>query len=290
MDQKHNWLSISELAQICGISRQTLIYYDKHDIFKPGYIDEKGYRYYSLYQLPFLREICSLKGDKVSLKEIIDNLHSRNLDNTMELLLSNKQNIEKELAELQQKLNILNERIKYYEFIKTVQQHQNRPYIAQFSERKIMFRSWSTEDVDRREMHMTHMILRRECNQNDIPLAWGWGARYPMDSVISRNYLHGAGGYVNIPAEYTERLNHIPDSQIITAPAGFYACIVKYSMPYETDYLDTLRSWIEENHYIIIGDALDECMLDTTFYTEEHPKDFSQLSIPVNLPGTSIDS
>ena len=61
-------------------------------------------------------------------------------------------------------------------------------------------------------------------------------------------------------------------------------------MPYETDYLDTLRSWIEENHYIIIGDALDECMLDTTFYTEEHPKDFSQLSIPVNLPGTSIDS
>ena len=127
MDQKNNWLSISELAQICGISRQTLIYYDKHDIFKPGYIDEKGYRYYSLYQLPFLREICSLKGDKVSLKEIIDNLHSRNLDNTMELLLSNKQNIEKELSELQQKLNILNERIKYYEFIKAVQQHQNRP-------------------------------------------------------------------------------------------------------------------------------------------------------------------
>ena len=33
MDQKNNWLSISELAQICGISRQTLIYYDKHDIY-----------------------------------------------------------------------------------------------------------------------------------------------------------------------------------------------------------------------------------------------------------------
>lgn len=284
MNQMNNWLTISELAHICGISRQTLIYYDKHDIFKPGYIDDKGYRYYSLYQLPFLREICSLKGDNVSLKEIIDNLHNRNLNNTIDLLLSNRENMEKELAELQQKLNILNARLDYYEVVKEVRKRPALPYITQCPERKIMFLPWDTTNMNRREMHLTHMKLRRECINHNIPLAWGWGALFPKDSVINRDYLQDAGGYINIPTEYIEKANQ-SDAKIMTAPAGFYACIAKYGMPYEMDHMEILRNWIEQNHYTIIGDALDECMLDTTFYTEENERDFCQISIPVILPG-----
>ena len=200
MNQTNNWLTISELAHICGISRQTLIYYDKHNIFKPGYIDDKGYHYYSLYQLPFLREICSLKGDNVSLKEIIDNLHNRNLNTTIELLLSNRQNMEKELGELQQRLNVLNARLDYYEVVKEVKKRPALPYITQCPERKIMFLPWDTTNMNRREMHLTHMKLRRECISHNIPLAWGWGALFPKESVINRDYLNGAGGYMLLPA------------------------------------------------------------------------------------------
>ena len=50
-----NLLSISKMAKIHNISRQTLIYYDQMDIFKPAYIDEKGYRFNREVQIPFLR-------------------------------------------------------------------------------------------------------------------------------------------------------------------------------------------------------------------------------------------
>lgn len=288
MKQRNQWLSISEMAQICGISRQTLIYYDKHNIFKPGYIDDKGYRYYSLYQLPFLREICSLKGDDVFLKEIIDNLKHRNLDNVLELLHSNHQKLEQELKEVQQKLNILNARLEYYDLVKKIQRRPPKPYITQCPERKIMFLPWDAEQIGRREMHYTHMKLRQECVQHGIPLAWGWGALFPKSSVVRRDYFAGAGGYINIPSAYIEKAIE-SDIEIKTIPGGFYACFAKYGMPYETDHMEILRSWIEKNHYIIIGDALDECMLDTTFYTEQHKRDFCQISIPVRLPGSYSD-
>ena len=63
MNTKHEdaTLTISEMARICRVSRQTLIYYDKNNIFKPVYTNKNGYRLYSIYQIPFLREICALK-------------------------------------------------------------------------------------------------------------------------------------------------------------------------------------------------------------------------------------
>ena len=44
-----NFLSISEIAELHNISRQTLIYSDKIEPFKSDHVDEHGYRYYSTY-------------------------------------------------------------------------------------------------------------------------------------------------------------------------------------------------------------------------------------------------
>lgn len=284
MNTQSNWISISEMARICGISRQTLIYYDKHDIFKPGYIDENGYRYYSLYQIPFLREITALKNEHVSLKEIIDNLHSRNLDNMLSLLTSAKTNIQSQIADLQIKLNDINTKINYYTCIREALLHNDTPYLTELPERNILFCKWETEHVDRREMHFSHMKLRRFCMQNNIPVAGGFGALLPYSSLLGGNYTKNAGAYINLSKEYIKKARTLPissDMEIITIPANTCACITKYGMPYETDHLETLLGWIETNYYHIAGPALDECMLDTTFYTEEHQKDFCQIAIPI---------
>lgn len=47
------YFSISEMASIHGVSRQTLIYYDKIELFQPVHIDENGYRFYAAEQIPF---------------------------------------------------------------------------------------------------------------------------------------------------------------------------------------------------------------------------------------------
>lgn len=283
MNPETNWLSISEMANTCGVSRQTLIYYDKHDIFKPGYVDENGYRYYSLYQIPFLREICALKCENVSLKEIVDNLRDRNVENVSDLLLSNRENIKKELEDLQRKMDVIDVRLNYYNIIKEAQSHGYAPYLSTAPGRIILFSKWETEDMGRKEMHFTHMRLRRFCNDHDIPIAWGFGAYFSKESLETEQYFKHAGGYINIPKEYEETLRSInlKDFEVMSLPPCDCVCMCKYGMPYETEHLDKLKQWVKDNNYIVAGPALDECMLDTTFYTDEHQKDFCQVKIPI---------
>lgn len=283
MGNENNWLSISEMANTCGISRQTLIYYDKHDIFKPGYVDENGYRYYSLYQIPFLREICALKCENVSLKEIVDNLQERNVDNVTELLISNRENIKKELEDLQRKMDVIDVRLKYYDIVKEAQTHGNTPYLSDAPGRIILFSQWETAEMGRKEMHFTHMRLRRFCNDHDIPIAWGFGAYFSKESMENEAYFTKAGGYINIPKEFEEKLRSIDlgEFEVISLPPCQTVCMCKYGMPYETEHLDNLRQWLKDNGYHVAGPALDECMLDTTFYTDEHQKDFCQIKIPI---------
>ena len=51
-----------EIAKLSGLSKQTILFYDKKGILKPDYVDpDNGYRYYSADQLDFLDNISMLK-------------------------------------------------------------------------------------------------------------------------------------------------------------------------------------------------------------------------------------
>ena len=43
-------LRIGEFSKLSGVPIRTLRYYDEIDLFKPIYVNEKGYRYYSYHQ------------------------------------------------------------------------------------------------------------------------------------------------------------------------------------------------------------------------------------------------
>lgn len=47
-------LTISEVAELSGITRSNLLYYDEIDILKPAYRGENNYRLYSYQQLELL--------------------------------------------------------------------------------------------------------------------------------------------------------------------------------------------------------------------------------------------
>lgn len=275
-------LTISEMANICRISRQTLIYYDKHDVFKPEYMDEKGYRYYSIYQVPYLREICALKNNNLSLREIVENFQNRNIKNTQDLLRLKKQNLEEEIADLQLKLKSIEERLAYYDYAKQEMTRVNQPYIREFPERKILFCPWDTDDMNRSHMHYTHMKLRNRCNEFQIKIDRGWGAMLRKATIHTAHPYREAGAYINLPPDF-ENIYGIPEGHYLVIPAGTFACMCKYGMPYELEYVNQLFQWIEQQGYTVTGDILDECMLDTTFYTEDQKKDFCQIQIPVEI-------
>lgn len=61
MSIKDNYFFAKELAELHKISKQTLIFYDKKNILKPAFIDNNGYRMYSLKQYFILDIILDLK-------------------------------------------------------------------------------------------------------------------------------------------------------------------------------------------------------------------------------------
>lgn len=56
-----NYFSVSELAALGNVSRQTILYYDKHNLLKPNFIDSNGYRYYHFKEYLILEIILNFR-------------------------------------------------------------------------------------------------------------------------------------------------------------------------------------------------------------------------------------
>ena len=80
-------LTVGEMAKLAGISRQTLIYYDREGVFRPSSVNhETGYRYYTADQLETLVNILSLREAGVPLREIRAHMAARTAEGTAALL------------------------------------------------------------------------------------------------------------------------------------------------------------------------------------------------------------
>lgn len=275
---KKKKLTISEMAKINGITRQRLIYYDKNGIFQPELINDKGYRFYSPQQIPYLREICFLKSIGIRLEDINVHIYKRNTDNAIDFLKYWQISLEDQIADLQRKCSSIKNRTSIYEKAAKYKDMVCKPTIEYFPERKICFFPWGEVEMSRTILHLTLMKAWIEMERYGLYVENGWGAMIYTKNLGNGNVLQGAGGYANLPSDI-EIDQHIEG--VVTVPGGEFACMCKYGMPYETKYIDQLVEWIEQNNYEIIGDIYDECFLDTTFYKEDYEVDFCQIQIPV---------
>ena len=275
---KKNKLTISEMAKINGISRQTLIYYDKHGIFQPDYVNDKGYRLYSVQSIPFLREICFLKSIGIKLEDIQAHIYGRNSDNVFDFLSFHKKELENQMDEMKQRKDRILNRLNVYQKAMEHKQDVGKPKIEYFPERKICFFEWDSLEMNRTVLHLTLMKAWNEIERFGYFVENGWGAKLLSINLETGDLLQGAGGYAYLPpgTEVDEGLFGLE-----TVPEGEYACLCKYGMPYEIKYVYELLEWIDRNNYEIIGDIYDECFLDTTFYEEQNEVDFCQIQIAV---------
>lgn len=64
------YMTTAEFAEFCGVTKDTLLWYDKQGILKPAATGENGYRYYTSRQFFDFSTITTLKQTGNSLKEI----------------------------------------------------------------------------------------------------------------------------------------------------------------------------------------------------------------------------
>ena len=65
-----NYFSSGEFAKLTGVNKRTLHYYNDIGLFKPDYIAENGYHYYSVFQFAQLEVILTLRRVGLPIEEI----------------------------------------------------------------------------------------------------------------------------------------------------------------------------------------------------------------------------
>lgn len=126
---KEKFLTCGTFAKICGIEKHVLFHYDEIDLFKPIYVNEKGYRYYSYHQYDTFKVIMALKKLGMSLKDIKTYLDKRNPQLFLELLNQQEHKLIEYIHELQQ----------IHEMIKNFKILTNNALKANYNEIKIEY-------------------------------------------------------------------------------------------------------------------------------------------------------
>ncbi len=97
-----------EMAKLCGVTVRTVQYYDSRNILMPSELSEGGRRLYSEEDLRRLKIICFLRETGLPIDVIRQLLNEAQPESVISILLAEqKKLLEAELAERQEKLNLL---------------------------------------------------------------------------------------------------------------------------------------------------------------------------------------
>ena len=120
-NETRNCFTAGELANLFGISKQTLLYYDKIHLLSPDFISENGYRHYSIEQYLYLEIIVNMRSLDFSIADIKHYLEHRNKASFMEQLTKKAAECQKIIRE--------NERIcrSLQRITTNIQSHQSLP-------------------------------------------------------------------------------------------------------------------------------------------------------------------
>lgn len=281
--------AISEMASLFGVSRQTLIYYDKIGLFKPAYVNDRGYRFYSPTQIPFMRLICMLRDLGLELEEIDRLTSTFDIGEMAAHLHGRVEALDAQIAELSSERAAVCERLGFYDEAVFWREHEGAPTLRHFDTRYVVFEPYP-EDTERGRA-MLHSTLMRAINRmNELtgtrPMR-GWGTMLLREAFHAEDPVEGAGSFAVVPAVAVPLLPSDPHelsaAGVEVLPAGVYLCQARWGMPYEAGGIRSAVACLDEHGLKPLGNAYDFCYLDTTSYTQKHQEDFCCIQIPVEL-------
>ena len=98
-----------EIAKLCGVSVRTVQYYDDRGILVPSELSEGGRRLYTDNDLKRMHIICFLREAGLSINSISALFAEKKPENIISILIEqHQQSLQKDLTDVQKKLDIIN--------------------------------------------------------------------------------------------------------------------------------------------------------------------------------------
>ena len=105
-------VTISFLAKASGLSRSTLLYYDRLGLLKPSGRSRAGYRLYAKAEVERLEEICMYRQIGIPLEEMKTLLDTTGTTASLDILQRRLRKLDREIAHFRRQQHIIVELLK----------------------------------------------------------------------------------------------------------------------------------------------------------------------------------
>lgn len=265
--------TISEFAKMTGVSTDTLRYYDKINLFKPTNIDSKtGYRYYTLKEFEEIGEIQTLQTLGVSLKEIKHHLENKTFFSSYMLLSKQYADIDRKINELIQLKSYLSEKLSTLEDV--INNNSDDEIVLKEIDERIGYGTRiNCKDYGEIKTESARII---EKYRKSLFVSNSYAIFIPKEDILKRKFnAHYYCVIFDIEKDEAEPFEKL------TFPKGLYAAIRYNGTTFErSDSMIKLVDYIEQNHYKIIGDALQICVIDENITNIDAEK-INEIQIPI---------
>ena len=272
-----DYLLINEVARLHGLTKKTILHYDKIGLFKPSYVDEEtGYRYYSHEQLPYLKQIIYLKDLDFSLDEIqalLDDRDFLNLIDKLHIRLDQVKDEQKRLEIMRKDLEYL---INYYQRVQFLDERDlYKPGIKLYNDRYAIYHLCENENSVKEVMLSYRTLLRKLISLSIFSqMPYGTIVLEPFEKEgLKHDYYDQIGAFISLP----HQMNLEGE---ICVEAGKYAYMYKKGGYYDPDAVLKLMEWIKDNGYQPVGNIYDYSLIDYTF-THSNEEMIQEIQIKV---------
>ena len=250
---------INEVAKIHGLTKKTLLYYDRINLFKPEIVDEEtGYRYYSYQQFPYLKQIIYLKNLEFSLEEIDELLQDRDFKVLIDKLESRLIDVDYQLDELTLVKKDLEFLIDYYQQVQFIDARDlYKPGIKLYNERIIFYQLCENEN-SKKEVMMAYRRMLRTLITLNIFSQMPYGTIAIKPSSKTGSYYDSIGSFISLPKSMGL------DNELVQERCK-YAYMYKKGGYFDPESVSLLLKWVEDNGYEAVGNIYDYSLIDYTF-------------------------
>ncbi|PKJ54018.1 MerR family transcriptional regulator [Bacillus sp. SN10] len=258
--------STGEFAKLLEINKDTLLYYDKIDLFKPAGTFENGYRYYTFDQFNQFEGIQSLRAVELPIKELKTYFDAPNIQILQQLAMEQKEKVAKKIQKLQD--------IQFF-LERTVVLTKEMEVIL-FG--KVLMKQLPAEPVVYSDEKIDWSVSMEELYEQSTPFLKKLGVK----STAAYGIVYSKEDFLNKESgDVSYLFCRLDDPSARMKPAGHYA-IIYHQGPYDeiSQTYHTLLAYLEQEQLSLDGDIYEEYLLHSIAAKEE--KDYiTKISVKV---------
>ena len=268
MERGQTLFTIGQFAEIHGVTKKTLMWYDEMGLVKPAVIGENGYRYYSYHQSSTLETVLMLRELDVSLPEIRLFMERRSAANMERLLSDKKRELDEKIACLKRMKKTLESR--HRDMLTLLNLDLSEIRIVRKDKAYLATIPLEREGPTASEVEQVYMVAKRHKLQRLHDAVYG--SMISVDSLRQKRYDRYDAIYIELPQPGSKKGLHIQ-------PAGEYLRAF-YKGPW-----DALPNRYEE--IFSYADAQGLCLCGYAYETginESVIRDYDEYITQIDIP------